>query len=361
VLRTLAISGYRSLRDIVLPLGPLTVVTGPNGSGKSNLYRALRLLQETAMGGSVGSLAREGGLASVLWAGPEEFGRAVRQGRHKVESTVRKNPVSLRVGFAGDDLSYSVEFGHPYLPRTSFHGDAEIKREAIWAAPTWQAGAAVVDRVSGLVRARDEDGTWAIVAEDIALNESMLTEIADPRRAPAALVMRDRLRSWRFYDGFRTDADAPVRQAQVGTRTPVLSNDGRDLASALQTIREMAEDDPVGDAVQDAFPGAQLTMTSGEFGRIGIGFQQHGLLRALSQAELSDGTLRYLLWIAVLLTPRTPSLMVLNEPETSLHPDLLPALGRLIAKASERGQVWVVTHSTAIREAVERAPGCVSI
>ena len=59
---------------------------------------------------------------------------------------------------------------------------------------------------------------------------------------------------------------------------------------------------------------------------------QPGLLRPLKAAELSDGTLRYLLWIAALLSPRPPELLVLNEPETSLHPDLLPALARLIAR-----------------------------
>ncbi|WP_425387819.1 AAA family ATPase [Edaphobacter aggregans] len=57
-------------------------------------------------------------------------------------------------------------------------------------------------------------------------------------------------------------------------------------------------------------------------------------MRPLSAAELSDGTLRYLLWTAALLTPHPPALMVLNEPETSLHPDLLPALARLILAAA---------------------------
>src|SRR5436190_16823022 len=74
--------------------------------------------------------------------------------------------------------------------------------------------------------------------------------------------------------------------------------------------------------------------------------KQHGLLRALDAAELSDGTLRYLLWIAALLTPRPPALMVLNEPETSLHPDLLTPLARLIARAAERSQIIVVTHAS---------------
>jgi predicted ATPase len=61
---------------------------------------------------------------------------------------------------------------------------------------------------------------------------------------------------------------------------------------------------------------------------------------------LSDGALRYLLLTAALLTPRPPTLLVLNEPETSLHPDLSPALARLIASASPHSQLIVVTHTT---------------
>lgn len=88
---------------------------------------------------------------------------------------------------------------------------------------------------------------------------------------------------------------------------------------------------------------------------------QHGLLRPLRAAELSDGTLRYLLWIAALLTPRPPGLLVLNEPETSLHPDLLPALGRLIAGAAERSQALVVTHAPKLIEALEEQDDCNSV
>ena len=89
--------------------------------------------------------------------------------------------------------------------------------------------------------------------------------------------------------------------------------------------------------------------------------RQPGLLRPLSGAELSDGTLRYLLWIAALLTPRPPALLVLNEPETSLHPDLLPALARLITRAAERTQMVVVSHAPALIDALQRDPECHSI
>jgi predicted ATPase len=86
--------------------------------------------------------------------------------------------------------------------------------------------------------------------------------------------------------------------------------------------------------------------------------KQQGLLRPLTAQELSDGTLPYLCWIAALLSPRPPSLMVLNEPENSLHPDLIPALARLIEHASSRTQVWIVTHSEALVAALSKDGGC---
>ena len=107
---------------------------------------------------------------------------------------------------------------------------------------------------------------------------------------------------------------------------------------------EIGDPEALDRAVADAFPGAAVEV-AGDAGRFGLSMHQHGLLRPLAAAELSDGTLRYLLLIAALLTPRPPQLLVLNEPETSLHPDLLPALARLIAEAAAQSQLVVVTHS----------------
>jgi predicted ATPase len=78
---TIAVENYRSLRQLVVPLRQLNVVTGHNGSGKSNLYRALRLLADSASNGAVAALAREGGLSSTMWAGPAVVGKSVRDGR----------------------------------------------------------------------------------------------------------------------------------------------------------------------------------------------------------------------------------------------------------------------------------------
>src|SRR5579859_2994940 len=130
MLTTLAISNYRSLRNLVVPLQRLNVITGANGCGKSSLYRSLRLLADTAQGRVITSLAREGGLQSTLWAGPESIARSVRQGEYPVQGTRRKKPVSLQLGFASDEFGYLIDLGLPKPDGASaFNLDPEIKRE----------------------------------------------------------------------------------------------------------------------------------------------------------------------------------------------------------------------------------------
>ena len=360
MLTTVAISSYRSLRDLVVPLGKLNVITGSNGSGKSNLYRALRLLADTAQGRVVSSIAREGGIQSTLWAGPESISRSVKRGDYPVQGTRRKHPVSLRLGFAGDEYGYLIDLGLPPPGLSAFSLDPQIKRECIWHGPVLRPGAMLVDRQGPLVRIRREDNTWNVVTDCLSTFDSMMTHVSDPRNAPEMLTLRESIRNWRFYDQFRTDADSPVRSPQLGTWTPILGNDGSDVAAAIQTIHEIGADDLLVAAIEDAFPGSRVSVENVE-GRFTLTMSQNGLLRPLGTAELSDGTLRYLLWIAALLTPRPPAVMVLNEPETSLHPDLLGALGRLIARAAERTQIIVVTHSKPLIAGLSQQTGCNSI
>ena len=352
MLRTLAVQNYRSLRDLVLPLSQLTLVAGANGSGKSGLYRALRLLAEASRNGAVAALAREGGLPSTLWAGPESVGRGVREGREPVQGTLRTKAAALRLGFAGDAFGYALDLGFPVPGATLFNLDPEFKRECVWSGPTLRPRALLADRAGPVVRTRDRDGAWAEDVDGIRLTDSMISEFGDPRRCPELLDVRERVRSWRFYDHFRTDADAPARQARIGSRTPVLGHDGADLAAALATIQEVGEADTLAAAVDDAFPGSDLEIANTD-GRLEVRLHQRGLLRPLAAAELSDGTLRYLLWAAALLTPRPPELLVLNEPETSLHPDLLPALAGLVVAAAARTQVVVVSHAQTLLRTVE--------
>jgi predicted ATPase len=368
MLKTLAVSNYRSLRDITIPLGDLNVISGPNGSGKSNLYRSLRLLADTATGGVIRSIAREGGLPSTFWAGPPTVSAGMAAGDVPIQGTHRKNgPARLRLGFTSEDFGYSISLGLPvpdagagHTEPTAFSLDPEIKHECIWAGDAFRPAASLVERKGPLIKVRT-GRRWEVVTQHQPTFDSLLSFVADPEQAPEVLRLRESIRAWRFYDHFRTDADAAARLSQLGTKTPVLDDDGHDLAAALQTVREIGDRAALENAIDDAFPGAALQINVQDDNRFSIGFRQEGLLRPLSGSELSDGTLRYLLWIAALLTPRPPPLVVLNEPETSLHPDLLPALGRLIVRASDRSQVWVVTHSSRLIAALEAHEVCNAI
>ncbi|WP_298743742.1 AAA family ATPase [uncultured Microbacterium sp.] len=341
MLQILAVAGYRSLRDVIVPLGPLTVVTGPNGSGKSNLYRALRLLASAARGELVGAVAREGGLPSLLWAGPESGG---------TQGTVRKGPIAVRLGFASDELGYLVDLGIPQAERGDpFARDPEIKREQVFAGTVAKPSTLLIDRTRQNTRVRD--GAWTNLDQKLAPYESIVTDLADGDTAPELLGLRRMMSGWRFYDHFRVDADAPARRPQVGTRSHTLAHDGSNLAAVWATVVQAGFGADLDRAVDEAFPGSRVRVESSD-GLFRLTLQQPGLLRPLETAELSDGTLRYLLLCAALLPARPAPLIVLNEPEASLHSALLPALARLVARAAERTQVIVVSHAPALVEGV---------
>jgi predicted ATPase len=299
-------------------------------------------------------------LPSVFWAGPETIARSVRQGVHSVEGLARRNVASLKLGFGGDEYGYSIDLGYPPPPppATMFELDPHVKRECIWHGPVYRKASTMVDRRNNFVwlaTMRDEEPV--MLTQHLADTDSMLASVADPQRAPEMLAVREAVRGWRFYDHFRTDAESATRIAQIGTFTPVLHHDGSNLAAAIQTILEIRSDEAFATALEDAFPGSRLYIDV-QNGRFELQLQQHGLLRPLSAAELSDGTLRYLLWTAALLTPRPPQLMVLNEPETSLHPDLLPALSRLIIAAAAHTQIIVVSHAPMLISSLTAASLC---
>jgi predicted ATPase len=365
MLTTLAINNYRSIRELVIPLTRLNLIVGANGSGKSNLYRALRLLASTAQDGIVAPLALEGGLKSVVWAGPEDLSGRMRRGEIPVQRRAKGTPPPrLRLGFSGEDFGYAVSMGlvshdagEDRKTPSSFALDPEFKRESIWAGPFLRRSNLLIDREGSLVRRKSDEG-WEVLTQSLPRYESLFSQVSKDRLSPEVFAVREAMRSWRFYDHFRIDHDAPARRPQIGTRTLVMHHDGRDLAAAWQTIREIGDRDALDEAVSDAFPGAHVEIGAQPGGLFSLLFHQEGLLRPLNAAELSDGTLRYLLLATALLTARPPDLMVLNEPEASLHPDLTPALGRLVRRAARHSQVWVISHSTRLAAALEEDPDC---
>lgn len=349
MVNVVAVYGYRSLADLVMELGRVTVITGANGAGKSSLYRALRLLAGVTTGRIITDLAAEGGLESALWAGPEHFSGAMRRGEAPVQGAhKRTRPVSLMLAFTTDEMGYMVDVGLPSPQRGSaFNHDPVIKREMVFAGQIMRPASLLARRKASRVEFRADE--WVEATTRLAERESMLAEMSDADYHPEIGALRREISGWRFYDSFRTDRDAPSRRPQVGVWTPVLADDGHDLAPAAQTVLESANGSLLAGAVERALE-ARLSVNSE--GLFSIRLHQHGLLRPLGAHELSEGTLRFLLLATALLTPRPPSLMVLNEPEASLHPDVIPVVADLIAGAAKRSQIVVVSHSEALVRAL---------
>jgi predicted ATPase len=208
-------------------------------------------------------------------------------------------------------------------------------------------------RARTLVSVRGDAG-WERVTDHMSVRESVLFSLTDPRGYPELASVRNEVASWRFHDQIRTDRHAPARQPQVGTWSPVLDHDGHNLAAAVQTIRESAWETVLATAIADAFDDSVLEVEESG-GLFLASLRQPGMLRPLGLAEVSDGTLRYVALATALLSPRPPGLLVLNEPETSLHPQLTGALARLVSAAAARTQIVVVTHSGALVDALGEA------
>lgn len=322
----LRVSNYRSIRSLTLPLKRANIITGANGCGKSNLYQSMALLRAAASGELAKTLAAEGGVSSVLWAGAQKEG-----------------PVRIHLGITLDEFEYDLEIGLPWNPLSMFHLDPHIKEERITRS---ERGKKVVllDRGNAACTLLNVHGEKEKYELTLHHEESALAQISDPRRFPLLDDLRKRITQWRFYHGFRSDRDSPLRLPQAGVRTFIMSPDGLDVAAAIRTIIENGNDIGLKAMIADAFPGSDLQIVNQ-----GSGFELQlsvpGMSRPLTAKEFSDGQLRYMCLVAALMSPSPAPLIALNEPETSLHVDLLEPLARLCADAATRSQLWLTTHS----------------
>lgn len=335
------IAGYRSVRRIWMQLRQANVLVGPNGCGKSNLYKSLFLLAKASSGQLSQALALEGGMPSVLWAGPRQRGRAVQV---KLHATV-------------DELRYELTLGLSAPRCSAFRLDPLIKEEKVVLAEG-DSNVGLLERKNETAWLRGLDGRRALFPHPLSQSESVLSQLREPHLYPELSALRETMSGWRFYHHFRTDPQAPVRQRQTVFRTPVLHHEGGDLAAALLTILEEGDGELLERSIDEAFPGSHLRFLGDENqATYQVALQMPEHQRPFDARELSDGTLRYLCLIAALLSPQPPQLVAVNEPEMSLHPDLLPPLAQLIARAGNRSQLWITTHSQQLASLVKNETG----
>ena len=349
----IGVSGYRSLRAIRFPVGGLTVFVGANGVGKTNLYRALELLQAAAAGTLARELASEGGMELALWAGKRMANKPAR--------------MKLSVGLGGPNgraqgeldyggqadvaYSYEVDVGVRMPTAAAFPLEPQVKEETL-VFRKGRRPLTLLERNGPRATATDEAGRKESLGSELLASETALGALRDPARFPDVDVVRRTMLDWKFYHDFRSDRTSPLRQPCLAVTTPTLASDGSDLAAVFATLVHIREDTAELDrAVDDAFPGARLVVPSpGQTASFGLVLPDYPK-RVFDAGELSDGTLRYLAVAGALLGYRLPAFIALNEPETSLHPELLEPLARMVVRAAERTQIWVVTHSERLAQA----------
>lgn len=339
--REFSAAGYRSLQRIHYPMSRLDVFVGPNGAGKSNLYRGLELLRAAAANTLGPELAREG-LDHAMWAGRSRSG---------------PRTIQLSAGFSEPDrlettYRYEVDVGYPPPVSAAFAAEPQVKSERL----TYLGGrrpVRLMEREGLSVMARGEDGRPLEIDIDLLDSETVLGRLEDPARYPSLDLVRRTLLEWRFHHGLRTDADSPLRKPCVAVASPTLASDGSNLAAVFATLAHIRGDTVELERMIDgAFPGATLNIPEpGRTARFSMSFPDFPQ-REFEAAELSDGTIRFLGLAGALMAYRLPPFIALNEPESSLHPDLMAPLGAMVCKAAQRTQVWLVTHSDRLAQAI---------
>jgi predicted ATPase len=346
-IRSMFAANYRSLKSIRMDMAGVNLFIGENGVGKSNLYRALQLIQAAVRGRLAHEIAREGGMASALWSGKRRSGDPVRI---KLEVELLDEVQAL-------SFLYRVEAGlRPPKAAAGFAFEPQVKEEELKV----DAGrpVTVMKRAGPGIFVRNAAGRMEEYPEQALTSETAIALLGDAGHYPEIGTFRRAIDGWRFFHGFRTDRDSPLRSPCLAVTAPMLDEDGSNLAAVFATLFHTRQDTVDLDrAIADAFGGARLIVPQPqEFAEFSLVFPDFPL-RQFSPRELSDGQMRFLALAGALLSYRKPRFIALNEPETSLHPDMLPALADMIAQASTDSQIWIVTHSELLAAEIQKRCG----
>jgi predicted ATPase len=326
--------GFRSLRDITWSPGDLNVLIGPNGSGKTNLVLLLRLIAQSARGKLGDFVLRQGGIAPLLWdrkGGEFSF----QLGLTPDEAAPSGSTYSLRIVSRGKEGFYRIQEEH-LLPR---HGDG-----AHFLARGARGGQVLREEGRGWIRL-DPD---ALSAEETLLAAcGGLIALAQDKN-PAAPYQKY-LAGWSIYDPLPVDSGAKVREPVVARYATRVDEDQGNLINVLHTLytgnRQFKKD--VNATLRAAFGDEfeELVFPPAADQRVQLRVRWKSLESEIPAADLSAGTLRFLFLVTVLAMPEPPPLIVIEEPEESLHPAMLPIIAEHAVDAALRTQVVFTTHS----------------
>ncbi len=339
----LDIEGFRSFRKTSWRPSDLNVVIGPNGSGKSNLLRFLELLSISAQGRLGKYVQSLGGMDPIVWDGkassikcilkttlddddrlPEQYelelARLGGGSGYRIENERLTNYIEVRSGFQNEPFIFLERTG-----RSAVIFDTAQKR-------------------------------FTTPEEFVSDEETLLSLASGPFTHNSRIPPFQRwLASIAIYHDIHTNKDALVRGPVVSRMEERVDPDGQNLISVLHTLytthREFKKD--VNDAMKSAFGDdfEELVFPPASDQRVQMRIRWKSLQREQSTAEMSDGTIRFLFLMAVLANPSPPAVIAIDEPETGLHPSMLPIVAEYAIDAASRSQVILTTHSTQLLDA----------
>jgi predicted ATPase len=339
---SLRISGFTSFNDVTWKPERLNVLIGPNGSGKSNLLRGLELIRASAAGNLRDFVLRKGGFPRLLWG----------KSAQKIEFEIDTDRPSCTYPFRLVPVPHSGSF------RTVFEFEMLGFQEGSMPEPR------LFVRHADELEVLEGDKTLArYPAKDLPETETALSMVTALWSHPIPYQFQQQLKAWAIYQDLHVDERAPIRQSAVARRETRISYSGQNLTPVLKTLYEGDFKDAIDSGMSAAFPDdyAELFFRETEPNRIQLYLRRKHGHREDSVADLSDGTLRFLLLLTILATPDPPPLIAIDEPESGLHPSMLPIIAELAAAAATRTQVILSTHSPEMLDAFGDTPPAATI
>lgn len=334
-----------------ITLGPLNVLIGPNGSGKSNLIEVIGLLQSTP-GDLAVPIRVGGGIIEWLWKRPRHQTSYDRVHRAPSEKTARSMPTAI-IEVLVNPVHVSGLI-HYRLAFTGVNYQFDVRDERVEAekAPRHPGDTSVYfGYVNGRPMLKINGSQRELPRNQVNPQQSILSQRKDPAQYPELTYLGQLFggikiyRDWEF--GPMSDARNPYGPEQS---TEFLEENNINFGLMLNRLNSDSEPGTKSELLKYLklfYDGAEAVETPIRNALVDVRVIERGGV-SISAVRLSDGTLRWLALLTILLHPSPPPLVCIEEPELGLHPDIIPPLAQLLREASQRMQLIVTTHSDAL-------------
>ncbi|MEQ1543685.1 AAA family ATPase [Methyloglobulus sp.] len=336
-IKQLNIEGFRSLKNINWSPGNLNVVIGSNGTGKSNLLRFLELISVSAQGRLGKYIQALGGMEPIVWDGTAT----------SIKFTLETSPIGGELGPEHYELELArLGLGSSYRIDKELLANSHKQRKGHEKKPF-----KFLERIAKNAVIFDENERAFVTAEEFVSDEESLLAIASGPFVSNHFIppFQRELASIAVYHDLHVNKDAIIRQPSIARLEKRVDPDGQNLISVLHTLytgdREFKRD--INSAMKAAFGDDfdELVFPPASDQKIQLRVRWKTLKREQSANELSDGTLRFLFLLTVLASPSPAPIIAIDEPETGLHPSMLPLIAEYAIEAATRSQVILTTHS----------------